>query len=290
MNDTKIWLPQGLPCAKALHAQSFLPARWRECEVSHRVLLLNLMPQKEVTETDIARTLAACGIDVQVLLMKIANQTYKTTSIEHMQSFYLDFDDYSPFYFDHLIITGAPLEQMSFEQVRYWEQLCNIMDWAETHVAHTLYICWGAQAGLYKHYGIPKYDLSEKMFGVFEQHVLKASSPLMNGLTPFFKMPNSRHTEVRMNDIAAHASEGLQLLASSQKSGVGVVATADSRKVFIVGHLEYAPNTLHNEYHRDLAKMLPINPPVNYYRADGTVDYSWRDDAVKFYTNWLNLR
>lgn len=289
MTDTNIWLPQGLPCACALWAKTFLPAQWRECEVAHRVLLLNLMPQKEVTETDIARTLAACGVDVQVLLMKIAGQTYKTTPAEHMQKFYLDFEDYQPFHFDHLIITGAPLEQIPFEQVRYWDQLCAIMDWAETHVAHTLYICWGAQAGLYKHYGIPKYALPEKMFGIFPQQVLEPSSPLMDGLTPSFLMPNSRHTEVRETDIAEHVADGLHIIASSQESGVGVVATTDLRKVFIVGHLEYEPLTLHNEYHRDLAKNLPIQAPVHYYCPDGTVDYSWHKDAVQFYANWLGL-
>lgn len=290
MMESTIWLPQGLPCAEWLSAKVFLPSQWQDCSVSHRVLLLNLMPQKEVTELDIARTLAECGVDVQLLLMKIKGLTYKTTSMEHMQKFYLDFEAYSSFYFDHLIITGAPLEQMAFEEVRYWKQLSVIMDWVETHVKHTLYICWGAQAGLYYHYGIPKYPLSEKMFGVFDQQVKVSSSPLMGGLTPSFKMPNSRHTEVREVDIARHFQEGLQIIASSRESGVGVVATSDCRKTFIVGHLEYEPHTLHNEYHRDLDKHLPISSPLHYYRSDGSIDYSWHESAIRFYRNWLCLK
>ncbi len=283
-------LPSEMPCVKELAAETFTLHNWREAEVGKRVLFLNLMPQKEVTELDIARTLAsASDCAVQLLPMKIAGQEYKNTSADHMDACYLDFEEYADDTFSHFIVTGAPLEQMPFEYVRYWPQLQRIMRWADSHVAHTLYICWGAQAGLYEFYGIQKHDLPNKMFGIFSQNVLCPASPLMQGLTPAFLMPNSRHTEVKAEDIALHASEGLQLLAQSEESGVGVAATADCKRTFIVGHLEYEPLTLHNEYHRDLSKGLPIEQPRHYYAPDGTVNYSWQQSAQRFYANWLAL-
>ncbi len=284
-----IWLPLGMPCADELKANTFMLSHWQECNAQKRVLLLNLMPQKKVTELDIARTLQACGMPVQILPMKIKGQVYKTTPMEHMDAFYLNFEEYEPYEFDHMIITGAPLEQIPFEQVRYWRQLCDIMDWADKHVGHTLYICWGAQAGLYKHYGIPKYGLPDKMFGIFDQNILVHNSPLMRGMQNSFKMPNSRHTEVRATDIKRLAGDELDIVALSNESGVGVVATKDCRRTFIVGHLEYEPNTLHNEYVRDVSKKLPIKKPLHYYDANGKVVYSWKKDATQFYYNWLDL-
>lgn len=161
------------------------------------------------------------------------------------------------------------------------------MHWADTHVERTLYICWGAQAGLYEHYGIQKFPLAEKMFGIYVQNVLEPDDVLMRNLAPSFKIPNSRHTEVRVADIVAHKSDDLRLLALSDESGVGVAATHDGRRTFIVGHLEYNPNTLHNEYHRDLDKHLPIHEPQYYYDENGSVIYSWQHDAVQFYKNWV---
>ncbi len=288
--QSTLLLPSEMPCAKELGAQTYSLQQWREVEAEKRVLFLNLMPQKEVTELDIARTLAAAGTgSIQLLPMKIAGQTYKNTSAQHMDACYLDFEEYAPYSFSHFIVTGAPLEQIPFEDVRYWPQLQRIMHWADTHAAHTLYICWGAQAGLYEFYGIQKHALPNKMFGIFSQDVLIPSSPLMKGLSPAFAMPNSRHTEVTADEIALNASEGLQLLAQSKESGVGVAATADCKRTFVVGHLEYEPYTLDNEYHRDLSKNLPIEPPVNYYAPDGSVRYSWEQSARQFYANWLNL-
>lgn len=282
-----LYLPQGIPASEKLSSMPYNLNTWKEIQNCKRVLLLNLMPLKAQTELDIARTICKTDIDVQLIPIKIKGQTYKTTSMEHMMAFYLDFEVVEADWFDGLIITGAPVEQIPFEQVRYWTQLCHIMDWAKNNVERTLYICWGAQAGLYHSYGIKKYLLPEKRFGVFQQKVIR-SSPLMKNLSPYFPMPNSRHTEVRREDIMPFSAEGLEIFAESEESGVGVVATIDRRSTFIVGHLEYEPYTLHHEYHRDLAKSLPIHKPEHYYKPDGTVDYVWQQAAMQFYTNWLN--
>lgn len=287
METYNVWVPKGLPCAKALGLPSFELAEWQECNCQRRVLLLNLMPEKAKTEADIVRTLAATGENCQLIPIKIKGQVYKTTPKEHMDSFYLDFEDVEWGYFERLIITGAPLEQMPFEEVRYWHQLQNIMHWADEHVRSTLYICWGAQAGLYEHYGVKKYPLPEKMFGVFSQKVLNADSPLMRELTPAFLMPNSRHTEVRLVDVLSMAEKGLITLAVSEESGVGIMATTDCKRVFVVGHLEYNAHTLDDEYRRDLSKQLPIKRPLHYYDEDGKICYSWQNDAVTFYRNWV---
>lgn len=281
------FLPHSLPAAAELHTGTYSLRDWQQAGCGRRVLLLNLMPHKPVTELDVARTLCATGIPFQLLLMKIKGQTYKTTPVEHMEAFYLDFEELEPHGFERLIITGAPVEQYAFEEVRYWDALCRIMDWAGNHVERTLYVCWGAQAALYHRYGIPKYGLSQKRFGVFSQQVLVPDSPLMKGLSPAFPMPNSRHTEVRRADIEALASPGLHLLAESGESGVGVLATPDCRHTYIVGHLEYEPFTLHNEYRRDLAKGLPIHAPEHYYAPDGSVPFVWEQAAKRFYANWL---
>lgn len=287
METNNVWVPKDLPCAKALGLPSFELAEWQECNCQRRVLLLNLMPEKAKTEADIVRTLAATGETCQLIPIKIKGQVYKTTSKEHMDSFYLDFEDVEWGYFERLIITGAPLEQMPFEEVRYWHQLQNIMHWADEHVRSTLYICWGAQAGLYEHYGVKKYPLPEKMFGVFSQKVLNADNPLMRELTPAFLMPNSRHTEVRLTDVLSMAEKGLITLAVSEESGVGIMATTDCKRVFVVGHLEYNAHTLDDEYRRDLSKQLPIKRPLHYYDEDGKICYSWQIDAVTFYRNWV---
>ena len=280
METNSVWVPKGLSCAKALGLPFFELAEWQECNCQRRVLLLNLMPEKAKTEADIVRTLAATGENCQLIPIKIKGQVYKTTPKEHMDSFYLDFEDVEWGYFERLIITGAPLEQMPFEEVRYWHQLQNIMHWADEHVRSTLYICWGAQAGLYEHYGVKKYPLPEKMFGVFSQKVLNADSPLMRELTPAFLMPNSRHTEVRLVDVLSMAEKGLITLAVSEESGVGIMATTDCKRVFVVGHLEYNAHTLDDEYRRDLSKQLPIKRPLHYYDEDGKICYSWQNDAV----------
>lgn len=262
-------------------------------EGAKKVLFLNLMPQKAVTELDIARMMAATGEDVVLIPMKIARQTYKTTPMEHMEQFYVDFESLKPQPYDGLIITGAPVEHLSFEQVRYWPQLCRIIDWARAGGAQsTLYICWGAQAGLYYNYGIPKHPLPAKRFGIYPHNVpddLPSQSlcTLLSGLAPTFPMPHSRHTEVRAEDFPHHS---LHILATSEESGVGLAATEDGREVYITGHLEYEPHTLENEYHRDVAKGLPILPPEHYYHHDtptAGICFSWEEAARVFYRNWV---
>lgn len=281
------YLPQRLPAASELQAATYVLQAWQQVQGVRRVLLLNLMPQKPVTELDVARTLAATGIPFQLIPLKLSGQTYKTTSMEHMEANYLNFEEVEAYHFDRLIITGAPVEQYAFEEVRYWEPLCRLMDWAMTHADCTLYVCWGAQAGLYHHYGIPKYVLPTKCFGIFNQQVLEADSPFMRGLSPEFPMPTSRHTEVLLADVQRCRTAGLQLLAVGAESGVGVVASANGRQLFIVGHLEYEPLTLDREYRRDLDRGLPIHAPEHYYAPNGTVPFVWQQSAVRFYANWL---
>lgn len=287
--EAKVWVPSGLPCVSSLDVAEYNLSDWKSCTATPKVLFLNLMPEKEVTEMDIVRTLSHCGVTCQVIPVKIRGQKYKTTSQSHMETFYLDFEEFESDYFERMIITGAPLEQMPFEEVRYWKQLQHIMHWADKHVRSTLYICWGAQAGLYEHYSVPKYPLNDKMFGIFYQQVIKPASPLMQNLSPSFFMPNSRHTEVRKADILSKEEDGLQLLALSEESGVGVMADSTCRRVFIVGHLEYNANTLDNEYKRDLSKHLPIKAPRHYYDKNGKPMFQWRNDAITFYRNWMTL-
>lgn len=284
-----LYLPSKMPAAAELQTNTFQLKQWKSVSNVLRVLLLNLMPQKPQTELDIARTLQQTGLNVQLIPVKIKGQTYKTTPIEHMEACYLNFEDVEKEQADALIITGAPVEQIAFEEVRYWPELCYIMDWAEKYVKHSLYICWGAQAGLYHYYGIPKHLLPEKCFGIFQADVLTPGHPLTKGLEPAFPMPNSRHTEVKKNDIMKAARENLLIVAESKESGIGIVTSTDYRKTFIVGHLEYEAQTLHREYHRDLQKQLPIHAPKHYYAPDGNIMYSWKETATIFYKNWLLL-
>ncbi len=289
-------LPQNLPAAALLRAEGTAIKEYSVSEAmtygkgtnALRILFLNLMPQKAVTELDIARTLGRATEDVILLPMKISGQTYKTTPMAHMEAFYHDFEDYEAAGgYDGLILTGAPVEHLKFEDVRYWPQLCRIMDWADTQVRSTLYICWGAQAGLYHHYGIPKYPLPAKCFGIYPQSVCLEDCLPMRGLSPAFPMPNSRHTEVRHADFIG---KPLDIVAESPESGIGVAIDNSRRRVFIVGHLEYEPCTLLNEYRRDVAKGLPINVPKYYFENNdpaAPVRYTWGSAAVQFYANWL---
>lgn len=301
-----LYLPKDIPCASTLMAEGAVVSEYdKAClqaaadacaafpHAAKKILFLNIMPQKAVTELDIARMMAASGRDVVLIPMKIAGQTYKTTPMEHMQRFYLDFETLEHLTFDGLIITGAPVEHLPFEQVRYWQQLCSIIDWAKAgSVRSTLYICWGAQAGLYYNYGVPKHALPAKRFGIY-RHNVPAHLPsqplrgLLADLHPAFPMPHSRHTEVRAEDFPSHS---LHILAESEESGVGLAATEDGREVYITGHLEYEPRTLDNEYRRDLAKSLPIHRPEYYYHADDPdagICFSWEEAAKTFYRNWV---
>lgn len=299
LNAMTLYLPHALPVAERLRQEgatvvTYDPKKWNELPEEPgkerlRILFLNLMPQKEVTELDIARMMLQAGLDVQLIPMKLSGQTYKTTPMAHMQAFYTDFEDLATGNFDGMILTGAPIEHIGFEEVRYWRQLCEVMEWAKSHVRSSLFICWGAQAGLYYHFGIPKYMLPAKMFGIYNQEVYNVSLPLLQDMVPAFPMPLSRHTEVRATDFPK--TGGLQIVAGSEAAGVAMAIAHDGREVFTVGHLEYEPNTLHNEYQRDLGKGLPIDMPKNYYVDDQPekgVRFQWTVAARCFYRNWLN--
>ena len=252
-----------------------------------RILFLNIMPMKQITEEDFCRSLAFSDVSVELLPMKIAGQTYKTTPQEYVDRYYSDFEVYKDGYYDGLILTGAPLESINFEDVRYWEQLKEIMTWAQKHVSSSLYICWGAQAALYHHFGVPKYDLPEKCFGIYPHRVVY-NHCLLHNMHPEFMMPNSRHTEVHSSDFPPEC----QVIAESDETGVGIMVSNEGREVYVVGHLEYEPLTLHNEYMRDLEKGLVIAPPHNYYInnvSDQGVDYVWEGACKQFFCNWLSL-
>ena len=254
-----------------------------------RIVILNLMPLKITTETDLIRLLSNTPLQLEISFMKLKSHTPKNTPIEHMMMFYRDFAEMRQEKFDGMIITGAPVEQLDFEAVSYWDEITNIFAWARTHVTSTLYICWAAQAGLYYHYGIPKYPLPMKMFGIFSQKPLDPQLPIFRGFDDEFMMPHSRHTEIRREDILANSD--LRLIAESDECGVSVVMAREGREFFITGHLEYAPNTLDNEYKRDLGVRDDVALPRNYYRNNDPSQkplVTWRSHANLFYTNWVN--
>ncbi len=254
-----------------------------------RIVVLNLMPLKITTETDLIRLLSNSPLQLDIQFMKVKAHTSKNTPVEHMQAFYRDFEKMADEKFDGMIITGAPVEHLEYEQVNYWEEVSGIFDWARTHVTSTLYICWAAQAGLYHHYGVPKYALPEKMFGIFPQTPLCPSLPIFRGFDDVFYMPHSRHTELRREDILAVPE--LSLIAESPQSGVGMVMARGGREIFITGHSEYSPYTLDTEYKRDLGKGLPIKMPLNYYRNDDPSQpplVTWRAHGNLLFQNWLN--
>ena len=252
------------------------------------IVILNLMPLKITTETDLIRLLSNTPLQMDVTFMKLKSHTPKNTPIEHMMMFYKDFDELKTRKFDGMIITGAPVELMPFEEVNYWDEMATIFDWAKSHVTSTLYICWAAQAGLYYHYGIQKHTLPKKMFGVFRQYVTDPLLPIFRGFDDYFFMPHSRHTEVRRSDIVAN--KALTLVAESPESGAGIVMARGGREFFITGHLEYAPDTLGNEYKRDMGKRDDVDMPVNYYKDDNPDNppvVTWRAHANLFFNNWI---
>ncbi|MDR2119483.1 MAG: homoserine O-succinyltransferase [Tannerella sp.] len=254
-----------------------------------RVVVLNLMPLKITTETDLIRLLSNSPLQVELVFMKIKGHRHKNTPVEHMQAFYKDFDEIGNDCFDGMIVTGAPVEQIRFEDVTYWHELTGIFEWARTHVTSTLYICWAAQAGLYHFYRIPKYDLPEKMFGIFKHRINTPYQSVFRGFDDEFYVPHSRHTEIRKADILK--APELKLLSESEEAGVYMVMARGGRDFFITGHSEYAPNTLHDEYMRDLRRNRPIAMPVNYYRDDNPDNppvVRWRSHANLLFTNWLN--
>lgn len=284
-----IYLPPSLPCIRLLRDERHAVSEENPPRSALRILLLNLMPQKTVTEYDIARAVSHSGLHVALYPVKISGQTYKTTPVAHMERFYSDFETCDDGFYDGLVVTGAPVEQLAFEEVRYWRQLQRIMDWAVTHVRSTLYICWGAQAALYHRYGISKQLLPAKKFGVFAQTV-HVNHPLTEGLFPSFPMPVSRHTALAFSEknLAQTAlPDDLILVASGEKSGAGILLSGGGREVYVTGHLEYAGDTLHKEYERDCSKGLPISAPAHYYDASGRIVDSWREACRTFYRNWL---
>ena len=254
-----------------------------------RVAILNLMPTKIATETQLLRLLSNSALQVEVTLLHTATYEAKNTDADHLLNHYLTLEDVCQDKFDGLIVTGAPVEQMPFEEVDYWRELTQIFGWAETNVESAFYICWGAQAALYHRYGIPKYDLPGKMFGVFEHQILSRTENLLRGFDDVFLAPHSRHTEIRREDI--EKVDEIQLLAESEEAGVYIVGSRDGRHLFITGHSEYDPLTLKSEYDRDINKGLPINVPKNYYPHDDPTQpptVRWRGHANLLFSNWLN--
>jgi homoserine O-succinyltransferase len=254
-----------------------------------KIVILNLMPIKITTETDLIRLLSNSPLQIEIDFLHMESHTSKNTPIEHLMTFYKTFDEISQSNYDGMIITGAPVELMEFEEVNYWPEITKIFDWAKTHVTSTLYICWAAQAGLYHHYGVPKYLLDAKMFGVFEHVKFEHLNPIFRGFDDIFYVPHSRHTEVRAEDV--HRVPELTLLSESPESGVYLVMARNGREFFVTGHSEYSPMTLDTEYKRDLAKGLPINMPKNYYLNDDPNNeplVRWRSHANLLFTNWLN--
>ena len=254
-----------------------------------RIVVLNLLPLKITTETDLVRLLSNTPLQIELSFMKLRSHTPKNTPVEHMKAFYKDFELMSDERFDGMIITGAPVEQMPFEEVSYWSEVSAIFDWARTHVTSTLYICWAAQAGLYHHYGVPKHDLPHKMFGIFEHTVNRPLLPIFRGFDDVFHVPHSRHTEIRREDI--ERCPELDILSESPEAGVYMVMARGGREFFVPGHSEYSPYTLDGEYKRDLAKGLRIDMPRNYYRGDDPSQpplVRWRAHANLLFSNWLN--
>ena len=254
-----------------------------------KIVILNLMPLKITTETDLIRLLSNTPLQMDITFMKLKSHTPKNTPIEHMMMFYKDFDVIKDEKYDGMIITGAPVENYKYEDVGYWQEITKIFDWAKSHITSTLYICWAAQAGLYYHYGIQKHSLPKKMFGIFKQHCLDPLLPIFRGFDDIFYMPHSRHTEIRKEDILN--DKRLTLIAESDDSGVGIVMANNGREFFITGHFEYAPNTLDQEYRRDMGKRDDVEMPKNYYLDDNPDNrplVRWRAHANLFFTNWIN--
>lgn len=288
-----IKIPMDLPAAQTLQQENIFVINKNRAETQDirplRILMLNLMPTKVTTETQFARVLGNTPLQIELDLMTVASHIPANVSQEHMLAFYQSFTDVKDEFFDGMVITGAPVEHLPFEEVDYWDELCTIMEWTKTHVYSTLHICWGAQAALYYHYGIGKDPLPEKLFGVFEHRVTHRGSILFRGFDDVFMIPHSRHTT--FSKAAVEKTKGLKILAESEKAGVYAISTDEGRQIFLTGHAEYDPETLELEYLRDKNAGLPIHVPENYYPNDDDTCrpiVRWRSCANLLYSNWLN--
>ena len=286
-------VPHALPARRTLESENVFVMS--EVRAGHqdirplRIAIVNLMPTKIDTETQLLRLLGNTPLQVQIALLHMESHDSQNTSGEHLDAFYATFDQVQDQKFDGLVITGAPIEQLPFEEVDYWPELCEVMDWSTEHVFSTLHVCWGAQAGMYRRHGIEKYPLPGKMFGVFDHEVLDPRSRILSGFDEVFPAPHSRHTEVRAADIAA--ADGLELLATSPDAGVYLAASTDGRQLYVTGHPEYERYTLASEYERDVSRGLAIEVPRNYYPDDDPARppmVTWRSHAFLLYANWLN--
>ena len=289
-----IQIPNDLPAAGILQQENIFVMRKTRAETQHirplEIVLLNLMPTKIVTETQLSRLLGNTPLQVHLELMMVSSHRSKNTPQEHLLNFYKTFDELKDRKFDGMVITGAPVEQMPFEDVAYWEEVCEIMEWSKTHAYSTFHICWGAQAGLYYHYGVPKYDVAPKVFGVYKHHLLVEHEKLFRGFDDEFYVPHSRHTEIHKADI--EKVEELTILAEAEgDAGVYAIANLAKRQFFITGHAEYDPMSLKSEYDRDKKAGLDIRIPINYYPDDDPTRVPvvrWRSVANLLFANWLN--
>lgn len=286
-------LPTNLPAIELLKKENIFVISQLRAKTQDirplKVAVLNLMPLKIATETDLIRVMSNTPLQIEVDFVSLSSHESKNTPAEHMKAFYKSFDEISQSNYDGLIVTGAPVENMEYEEVNYWEEVCQVFDWARHHVTSSFYICWAAQAALYRFYGVPKYPLPEKMFGVFRHTILDRNCPLFRGFDDEYYAPHSRHTEIRAEDIAKH--EDLKLLSTSDESGVYIVQGRGGREFFVTGHSEYALYTLHNEYSRDASKGLPIDPPRHYYRHDDPQQKPisrWTGHGNLLFNNWIN--
>ena len=288
-----IQIPNDLPAAETLKNENIFVMNQTRAQTQHirplEIVLLNLMPTKIVTETQLSRVLGNTPLQVHLELMMISSHKSKNTPEEHLLSFYKTFDELKERKFDGMVITGAPVENLPFEEVDYWDELVRIMEWSKTHVHSTFHICWAAQAGLYYHYGIQKHPLPEKLFGVYRHHADYKRAILLRGFDDTFWAPHSRHTTIDRADV--EAVPGLKILASSDEAGVYIIMNKEGRQIFVTGHSEYDPDTLEREYLRDKAQGLPIHVPVNYYPNDDDTKppiVRWRGHGNLLYSNWLN--
>ncbi|MGL4798468.1 MAG: homoserine O-acetyltransferase MetA [Cellulosilyticaceae bacterium] len=287
-----IRVPNQLPAGEILQKENIFimdEARAMTQDIRElKIVILNLMPIKQETEVQLLRLLGNTPLQIDITLLRPISHESKNTSTEYLETFYKTFEEVKEETFDGMIITGAPVEQMAFEEVNYWDEMVTIMEWSKKHVTSTFHICWGAQAGLYYHYGIQKHSLDKKKFGVFAHQIVGRES-MVQGLDDEVYIPHSRHTSIFKEDVLAHKE--LNLLLYSEEAGVALVASKDGKQIFATGHAEYDPCTLGNEYKRDLEKQLPIEMPHNYYIDDemekGT-RVSWRSHAYIMFSNWLN--